>query len=138
MSRVDNWRTLLAQFIDERRDRAFEWGSHDCCLFAADWIKTATGYDLADGFRGRYNSALGAHRLTASLGGLVPFVAHCLKEVARPTCASQATAGDLIVRDSGDGDCIGIVLGAQSAFVAKHGLEFLPTGLQADARFWKL
>jgi hypothetical protein len=51
---------------------------------------------------------------------------------------SEATAGDLIVRDSGDGDCIGIVLGAQSAFVAKHGLEFLPTGLQADARFWKL
>jgi len=38
MSRADNWRTLLADFIEARRERAFEWGSHDCCLFAADWV----------------------------------------------------------------------------------------------------
>ena len=59
MTRADNWRTLLADFIESRRERPFVWGQHDCCLFAADWVALATGQDPAETHRGKYDSVHG-------------------------------------------------------------------------------
>jgi hypothetical protein len=56
----------------------------------------------------------------------------------REVALSLATRGDIIVRDSGDGDCAGVVLGKQSAFVGRDGLRFIQTNLQADARAWRI
>jgi hypothetical protein len=139
MSRYPNWPDLLAAFIEARRSRPFVWGAHDCCLFAADWVAMATGKDPAADLRGTYATALGAKRITDDAGGLAKLVESAL--VAHgfaPVTATLAMRGDLIVRDSGDGDCVGIVLGAQSAFVGADGLEFVSTFAQTDARFWKI
>lgn len=139
MSRADNWRTLLADFIEARRERAFEWGSHDCCLFAADWVATVTGRDPADPFRQSYSTALGAHRLYSKAGGVANLVRDCLRDsgfVSVPR--REANAGDLIVRESGHGKCVGIVLGLNSAFVGEDGLRFARTDEDPGATFWKI
>jgi hypothetical protein len=58
----------LQQFVAQRRLRAFAWGSHDCCMMAADWLLEATGHDAA-GLRGRYTDAAGALRLAREVFG---------------------------------------------------------------------
>lgn len=139
MNRAANWPKLLAAFIDERREIPFAWGKADCCLFAADWVRLATDLDPAADLRGKYGSRLGARRIIKRHGGLGVMVAHALLPLGfREVALSLAGRGDIIVRDSGDGDCAGVVLGAQSAFVGADGLQFIQTRLQADARIWRI
>jgi hypothetical protein len=137
--RFPNWPDLLAGFIEARRSRPFEWGVNDCCLFAADWVALATGKDPAAELRGTYSTALSAQRIVADAGSLAQLVEEALvRDGFTPVVATLAMRGDLIVRDSGQGDCVGVVLGAQSAFVAAEGLAFAPTYQQTDSRFWKI
>jgi hypothetical protein len=131
MNRVENWPKLLAAFIDERREVPFTWGKADCCLFAADWVRLATDLDPAADLRGKYDSGLGARRIIKRSGGLGAMVARALLPLGfREVALSLAGRGDVIVRDSGDGDCAGVVLG--------DGLSFINTQLQADARIWRI
>jgi hypothetical protein len=139
MNRAANWPKLLAEFIDDRRDVPFAWGKADCCLFAADWVRLATDLDPAADLRGKYNSGLGARRIIKRSGGLDVMVARALLPLGfREVALSLAGRGDIIVRDSGDGDCAGVVMGAQSAFVGRDGLSFINTHLQTDARIWRI
>lgn len=136
--RADNFRTLLADFIDARRERPFVWGQHDCCLFAADWVALATGQDPAEAQRGKYDSAIAAHRIAAPFGGLGGLVTHCLRKVgAEPVDAAHATAGDIIIRDSVHGDLVGVVIGQKAAFVGEFGLTFAATTDDKYAEFWR-
>src|ERR1700687_318805 len=68
MNRFDFWPKLLDDFIASRRDTPFAWGAHDCCLFACDAVLAMTGEDLAEEFRGKYDSALGAQRVLKEFG----------------------------------------------------------------------
>lgn len=56
MTRRPDWPERLLRFVEGRTRRRFAWGRHDCALFAADWVKAATGEDPAAWFRGRYAS----------------------------------------------------------------------------------
>ncbi|HEY0684770.1 MAG TPA: hypothetical protein VGD45_20705 [Steroidobacter sp.] len=69
MTRVPNWPELLAEYVESRRTRPFEWGSNDCALFLADWIVTATGVDHAKRWR-RYKTASGAAAIVKRNGGM--------------------------------------------------------------------
>jgi hypothetical protein len=61
--RPENWSSLLAVYLDARRATSFEWGSQDCCLFAADWVKECLGIDPAEQWRGQYNTEAGALKI---------------------------------------------------------------------------
>ena len=37
----------LAAFINQRNCMPFQWGKNDCCLLVADWVRFATGKDVA-------------------------------------------------------------------------------------------
>jgi hypothetical protein len=52
----------------------WRWGSLDCVLFSAGWVLAATGRDPAQGLRGTYATATGAHRLILRAGGMVLLV----------------------------------------------------------------
>jgi hypothetical protein len=139
MKRAENWPTLLTAYIEERREVPFTWGKADCCLFAADWVRLATDLDPAADLRGKYDSALGARRIIKRRGGLAAMVARALTTLGfREVALSLATRGDIIVRDSDNGYCAGVVLGKESAFVTQNGLSFVPTKSKADARAWKI
>ncbi len=68
----------LAAFLRAGGARPFAWGVQDCCLWAADWVRLATGRDPAAGWRDHYRSALGAARIVARRGGFEAHVAACL------------------------------------------------------------
>lgn len=57
LMRFEDWPTRLDAFLESRKQTAFAWGEHDCCLFACDAIQTITGVDLAADYRGKYSTA---------------------------------------------------------------------------------
>jgi hypothetical protein len=127
MTRDPAWPNLLVDFIEERRDRPFSWGSNDCCLFASDWIRLCTGIDPAADLRGRYHSALSAARVMRSHGGVAGIVESIGGRLGlEPVTHARAQRGDLVMQDNGLGNCLGIVLGPIAAFVADRGLLFSP------------
>lgn len=67
----------MADFLMNLRDyleaccrRRWEWGAHDCTLFAADWVRIVTGLDPASDWRGRYADADQCRARLMSAGGL--------------------------------------------------------------------
>lgn len=136
MTRLENWPLELTRFIEERRAAPFVWGSNDCCLFAADWVLRCTGVDLAATFRGTYSSPLVAHRIINESGGIETLWSeHAEKMGAKRIPSAQAWRGDVAIRDGGKGDCLGVVVGTQAAFVSESGLLFYPV---ESCRCWRI
>lgn len=122
-TRRDNWPSLLAQFIEQRREEPFAWGVNDCCTFAADWVEVCAGVDYAKAWRGRYVSGLGAARFLDEAGGVEALVdALGLQRIE----LQLAGRGDIVAQETGRGMTLGICLGVTTAFVAKTGLVFGP------------
>lgn len=132
--RVQSWPEMLAAFIETRRHRAFEWGEHDCALFACDWVQQCTGEDAARKYRKRYTTARGAARVMGDMS---------LRQLAieawgGPIRGLSAQRGDvaLVYIDSagvvltekmiGERETLCIVLGASLACTGPEGLVFAP------------
>ena len=55
--RFEDWPVRLAKYIEESRNKPFQWGEHDCAIFAAGAVKAITGIDPAAEYRGQSESA---------------------------------------------------------------------------------
>ena len=53
----------IHEYLEENKDREFEWGVFDCCLFACDIIVLCGGDDFAKDVRGKYKTAKGSQRI---------------------------------------------------------------------------
>ncbi len=133
MMRVNGWAEKLDQVITEHRAMPFAWGSNDCALFCADCVLAITGTDYAANWRGRYASALGSVRLLNKAGGSLERVIDGLFE-AIPQQFLQR--GDIALFNVGNGETIGICLGAQIAAPGHGGLEFIP--LRECRKGWRV
>lgn len=134
LSRLDHWHTrAFHDFLIERANNPFQWGVNDCALFAADAILAYTGVDIADEFRGKYNTEFGALKtirqitLGSSVADAAVYCAekHGLAEHAYPLMAKR---GDLVLVENGGTLIAGIVHlnGRQVAVVTDTGLQRLP------------
>lgn len=137
--RFEDWPARLARFIAERENEPFAWGRNDCCLFACDGILAITGIDPASPiFRGKYDSALGGHRLLAAHGGVEAIAekqtnAHNFAE----TPVALAQRGDVVLTDTGlAGPALGLCLGAHAAFPGHTALSIVP--MSACRRAWRI
>ena len=90
--RLHDWQLRLAALVDQRLATPFAWGSHDCCLFAADAVIACTGADLAADLRGSYCSEAEAQAVLASHGGLIALAA---ARLGRSVRAELAQPGDI-------------------------------------------
>lgn len=120
MSRVDHWENRLMEFIEEARERPFEWGTFDCALYACECVRVLTGKHPAPEFIGAYDDEEGAREALRRLGNgtlVKTFDAH-FKRV--PT--SHAKRGDLIYARKAVGVCIG---GKAAFLIDPIGLEFI-------------
>lgn len=70
MRRLNNWPSRFAALVESARAQPFEWGAHDCCLWAASAVLAITGVDPAHAWRAGYRTERAAMRILASLGGL--------------------------------------------------------------------
>ncbi len=66
--RPHDWEQRLHAFLESEKAKPFAWGTHDCCIFAANWILALTGVDIAEDFRGKYTDEASCTALMAKLG----------------------------------------------------------------------
>lgn len=139
--RVTNWPKELDKIIIAASRTPFEWGKHDCCLFAADCIKAITGTDPAVDFRGKYADEDGATEvLFYYAGGQLPEAADKIArafgyEEINPRLAQR---GDVALCSLPTGETMGVVSlnGRDVLVAAQFGLLSVP--LKQAIKAWKV
>lgn len=141
LRRRAGWEGRLADYIAACRARAFERGSFDCALFAADWVFDLTGIDFAAEYRGRYRTRRGADRLLREIaaGDLIAATTRALgAPLASPLLARRGDVAALRVvgPDGPDTMALGIVdaEGSRIALIGMDGLTHAP--LSAAVAAW--
>ena len=134
--RVKNWPSVLARFIETRRNMPFAWGTHDCALFAADAVKAITGVDHAALFRGLYDTRDQAEAIVAQYGGLRLFINYILGPEIDPKMAQR---GDVaLILDARGQEALAVCIGASFIAPAMGGgltffkLQHVLTAWRAD------
>lgn len=116
------WREQLDALIAARIAAPFAWGTHDCCLFAADAVMVQSDIDPASGLRGTYASAREAMELLTELGGL-PAVA---ARAGAPIPALCAQVGDIGLVEHDGRELLAVCAGPVWLVPAELGLAALP------------
>lgn len=113
--RTHGWRGRLFAYLAEAQRRPFEYGVHDCTLFACGAVEAITGVDLGAEYRGKYTSYAGGLALLRK-NGLMDHVdmAASLFERISP---AETVMGDVVVVRSENGSSLGVVQGSGKAFV---------------------
>jgi hypothetical protein len=131
MKRLKDWPSRFAALVESARARPFEWGAHDCCLWAADAVKAVTGNDPAAPWRATYRTERAAMAILARLGGHAAVGALGGPEIS----PRLAIAGDVgLVRWTDGTKSLGVFGGHWWLCVADQGLTTMP--IDAALRAW--
>ena len=116
------WSLRLDALIAARMAAPFAWGTHDCCLFAADAVVAQTSEDPAAEFRGMYVDARGAVALLTDLGGLQAVAARAGEFI--PALCAQV--GDIGLVEHEGRELLAVCAGPVWLVPAEQGLAALP------------
>lgn len=121
MTRFEDWPERLSAEIAKARAAPFEWGAHDCALWAFEVVAALTGVDHVAQVRGTYATREGALRCLASEWGcgLLEATAALLGDPLQSPLYAQR--GDVVAIETADGPALGICLGAELAFIEQRG-----------------
>lgn len=133
MNRKLDWQASFAALVASRATVPFAWGTHDCCVWAADAVKAVTGVDFAENFRGTYTDEESAAVVLAQFEEVDQLATTYLGE---PTTVSFATVGDIILFDFNNGYTLGVCNGRNSLVAGETGLRAVPTRMGLKA--WKV
>jgi hypothetical protein len=117
--------TTLDGFLVAAARTPFAWGTHDCCLWLADWLVALGRPDPAAHLRDRYRTELGCARVLTREGGVLGVVAACAVNagLARTACAVAGDVGVVQVETArGLRPAGGIFLGRRWASLGEAGL----------------
>ena len=144
IKRLENWPSLLSEFLERKSKEEFAWGINDCLIFPADCVAALTGVDFAAPYRGKYSTESEALEYAARLNGIeLPEGETCGTSAIitaflgeRRQNALQGQRGDVVVALIGDHITGGIIddTGRRAAFVTFKGLIRLP--IKATMRVW--
>lgn len=132
MARREDWPARLARYVDAHRDTPFGWGRFDCVLFAAGWVREATGADPVAGLE--WTDMRSALRVIESMGGLQAAVE---SRLGSPISAAIAWRGDVILHEITERPGMGVCVGADFAAPSEDGgLMFIP--MSAARTAWRV
>lgn len=126
MTRKQRWPSILAEQVEAARDKQFEWGTHDCALWAADVVLAMTGVDVAAAYRGAYTDEASAREAMLRIdgGGLRAIGNRAFGPALNNVAMTQR--GDVALVEIDGREAAGIVLGATVAVPGPRGLQFAP------------
>jgi hypothetical protein len=120
LKRLPGWRTNMEANLIGIRKTPFEWGVHDCALFAATHVLAITGEDLSKPFVGQYTTALGAMK-ALKIAGYDDLLQLC-RDKFPEIHISLCRFGDIVIISSESGGyAIGIILGEVIGVLTPNG-----------------
>jgi len=124
MKRLDDWKPRLRQYLAERAETPFVYGSADCGAFAGGAVEAMTGTNPLASVAGKYKTMAGALRALKRKGyeDHVAYAASVLTEID-PLFASF---GDIAVVPTEEGPALGVVVGAHIEVRAPNGRGLVP------------
>lgn len=122
--RFEDWDVRLAECVSSAQERPFEWGQHDCTLWAMSVRSALTGAAPAP-WQGKYKTPKGAARKMLRMG------AQSLEEAGRivlgePINPRLAQRGDIVLTPNDDPEwpeVFGVCIGSEVAVVTPEGLS---------------
>jgi hypothetical protein len=120
--RKDNWPRLLEDYIVQKKDVPFEWGSNDCWQFSIYAVKEISDKDLTNLFE--YQTARRAAELMSEHGGMMGAADRYFGQSKSVLLAQR---GDVVCLINAGRELLGICVGEMSAFVAESGIIMQPT-----------
>lgn len=137
--RVHDWDVRLADCIEASRAQPFQWGQHDCAIWAMSVRLNLRGRDVKPDWFGKYKTAKGAAR------HMLRMDAKNLEEAGRITLGAPiapllAQRGDIVLTHDPDApsdwpEVFGVCLGRDVAVVTADGLATHP--LMAARLAWR-
>lgn len=131
--RRHDWVERLHACIEAHRERAFEWGVHDCARFASKCIDAITDGETGAELAAQYTDERSAFAFMAREGGLEAAVTRRLGEPVRPL---QARRGDVVLLPSEDGEGLGVCMGELIVALRPDGFVWLP--LDRALKAWRV
>lgn len=122
--RQGDWQQALSREAIRHAMTPYEYGEHDCILFAANCVLAMTGIDHAEDIRGRYSNALEAAKIIKSNGfdSLGDMIASRLPEIE----VREVGRGDVVLCDGPMGEFAAMVVGKTCAGPGPNGLVHVP------------
>lgn len=124
MTRLENWPSLLAAFVESRIEAPFVWGVNDCCAFAARAVEVITGREVFADWA-TYADAAGAARVVQSAGGVDAIADRVL---GARIAAAFAQRGDVVLVEIDGRQSLAVCLGQVYAAPGVERLAFIPAG----------
>lgn len=134
---------LLAGYLAALPRKPFDWRTHNCCHWAAGWVRHATGLDPMQGLRAT-PTLRAALRMEQAMGGMQAAVSARLGCESVP--AADAQAGDLVLflqpaqharRRGGVGAVVAVCLGLDAVCLGERG-ELVRLSMDRAACAWRL
>ena len=123
MKRLPEWEIKLAEFLKENRERDFEWGKWDCCIFANACLKVISGKNVIPKTL-KWKDEKTAYKAIKDYGGTLD---QALEKAALaagmiPVEPQYVTTGDLVVVSANDAT---LVIPRSRVEEVKRIIEFL-------------
>jgi len=136
MKKLEQWEIRLSNLLKENRERDFEWGTWDCCIFANACVEAISGKRvIPDNLK--WDSELSAFKAIKQYAGTLD---KALEKAAKaagmvPVKLQYVTTGDLVVIMDDNKPVAGISDGARIMSPSDGGYVFsLPSKIEAAWR----
>ena len=135
VAKKEQWDSKLYEFINDSRDKPFNWGKWDCCIFGIDAIKAMTG-DLP--LKSHWKNKNEAMEFIATEGSLNKIMTKYLREWGLDIIDKMfITAGDIaLVKDENGEELVGVCTGNMIACVCEDGFTF--KGNLTAKKVWRI
>ena len=123
--RKKDWSEKLVSYLLDNLDTPFQWGTFDCCLFAANAVREMTGKDFAAPFRDKYTTEKGAAKALIKYGqGDIKSTLNAIFGPLKPRL--KAGRGDLVLVETDTGEALGVVASGKIWVATFDGRATIP------------
>lgn len=138
LTRPHDWPERLDAFTQSAAEQEFVWGTYDCCLFAADWLRILTGVDPAQRLRGTYSSAEETEIFIAEAGGIEALIDDAMRDFLGVVSSepSFCRRGDICLVDTPLGYSLSVCLGEHAACAGLDGM--VTVSMRHAVRCWRV
>lgn len=137
--KIATWDKALMEYIEEQRNKPFEWITHDCVTFVRGACAAQLGQDVFATAIPEYKTLRGGKGVYARLAKKQQNYQTILNSVLKPSELVLPPRGSVIAKQTDNGASavfgasLGVVVSRFAAFVGDNGLEFLPVHKNDEA-----